>query len=284
MKKYLNSVIPFVAVIPKLFGTATKDEFRKKLLDRGSKKLTLPTTLDLAEEEQIRELKLHGVKTIDNLVPGAIEIPMDMILESGFSIKFYLKDDTVDCPDDKKESGIIMASIQHNDTKRSFLQDSFSTKFHKVTEIEVATLNSVIVADEIPDAFGKNYEMDKLYKASNFKLLEFKLEDEINKRVREEKIRLYQANPEMAEKHTKKALEKLKFKLAQSAKGIAPKDTTFTDEVLRVLGEVAGIHNLDSFDQLKDIPMFKNEIDKGGSFAELLERFSNLAESLPKIK
>lgn len=282
MKKYLNSIVPFVAVIPKLFGTETKEAFRKSLV--GGRVVTLPETLKLDEAEQLKELGLEETTEIKNTVPGAIEIPLQKLFDAGFKITAYLKDDTEACPDDRKESGIIVVSIQHEDTSKSFLQDCFSTKVHKVTEIEISTLNSAIVAAEVPGAFGNNYDMDKLYKAANFKLLEYKMEDEINSKIRAEKVAQYKKNPEMAEKHTKKALEKLKFKHSQFEKGIVPKETTFQDEVFKVLGEIAGIHDLKSFDELKEIPLFKAELEKSGNFADLLDRFSKLAESLPGLK
>ena len=282
MKKYLNSIIPFVAVIPKLFGTETKVAFRKSL--DSSKRIELPKELVLAEEEKYDELGLGEATVMENKIPGATEIPLQTLLDAGFTIKAYLKDDTAECPDDRRESGIVIISIQHTHPQESFLQDCFSTKVHKVTEVEISTLNSAIVATEVPGAFGQGYEMEKLYKASNLKLLEYKLEEEVNAKIRAEKVAQYQKNPELAEKHTKKALEKLKFKHQQFEKGIVPKENTFQDEVLKVLGEIAGIHDLKSFDELKEIPLFKQELEKSGNFADLLDRFCKLAESLPSIK
>lgn len=282
MKKYLNSIIPFVAVIPKLFGTETKAAFRESL--DQSKRVEIAKEFTLIDEEKIEELGLGEAVAVANKIPGATEIPLQTLLDAGFTVKAYLKDDTEDCPDDRRESGIIILSIQHTDPSASFLQDCFSTKVHKVTEVEIATLNSAIVASEVPGAFGKQYEMDKLFKASNFKLIEYKLEDDINNRIRAEKVAQYQKNPELAEKHTKKNLDKLRFKHQQFEKGVLPKENTFQDEVLKVLGEIAGIHDLKSFDDLKDIPLFKQELEKGGSFSELLDRFCKLAESLPSLK
>lgn len=282
MKKYLNSIIPFVAVIPKLFGTETKVAFRESL--DQTKRVEIPKEFTLDDSEKIDELGLGEAITIENKIPGATEIPLQKLFDAGFTIRAYLKDDTEDCPDDRRESGIIIVSIQHKDPTASFLQDCYSTRVHKVSEVEIATLNSAIVESEVPEAFGKKYESEKLYKASNLKLLGYKIEEEVNNKIRAEKVAQYQKNPELAEKHTKKNLDKLRFKHQQFEKGILPKETTFQDEVLKVLGEIAGIHDLKSFDDLKDIPLFKQELEKGGSFSDLLDRFCKLAESLPSLK
>ena len=39
-----------------------------------------------------------------------------------------------------------------------------------------------------------------------------------------------------------------------------------------------------TFEELKEIPLFKKEIDKGGSFAELLTKFCDMTKALPGLE
>ena len=283
MAKYLNSVFPVVGLISKLFGVESKESFKEKLLP-----VVLQKDLDNIKEFNLDEAEIvnEGETTVSNYIPGAREIPMQLLLDSGFTIKAYLKEDSENCIDDKKDSGVIIFSIQHSKTEESRLVDGFSVNLDPITEIEVATLSTLLLDKEIPGVYGEKYDLNTLVKKSSLKVRDILLDREEARRIRQEKIDEYNKNPELREKHTKKAFENLKFKFSQMKnKNEADKSAEFTKGALQVLGQIAGINNLKSFDDLKNIPLFKKEIDAGGTFAELLDKFCNMAEALvPKEK
>ena len=276
MAKHLNTIFPIVGIIPKLFGTETKEEFRSKLLETDIKS-SLKDEFELGEAEVINE----NETTVKNYIPGATQIPLQMLLDAGFTINAYLKDDTEDCIDDKKGSGVIIVSIQHEDPRKAYLTDGFSMNLDPITEIEVSTLSTLILGKEVPGVFGPKYDLNELAKTSSLRIRDILLDRAEARRLRQEKIDEYNKNPELREKHTKKAFENLKFKFSQiKDKKDADKSAEFTKGALSILGQIAGINNLKSFDELKSIPMFKKEIDAGGSFGELLIKFSDMAEKL----
>jgi hypothetical protein len=279
MKNYINTIFPLVGNIGALFGVKDKNEFRKKLEDSHSVKLDVDV-FDLEESERIDENT-----TLKNLVPGAKEIPLQMLLDAGFSIKAYLKDETKNCLDDYKDSGVIIINIQHEDPNKALLADGFSMQFDAITEIEVANLNALILNDWKPGIFGANYKLDKALKVGSMKIRDILLEREEAKKIREERIQKYLNDPELQKKDTKKLLENLKFKYKTlAAKNDADQTQQFTQGALKILGDIAGINDLKSFDDLKNIPVFKQEIEKGGSFADQLNKFCELASKLPLEK
>ena len=282
MKRHLSTVFPIMAVIPKLFGTATKEEFIESLA--GNHTIELPKSFALDENEKLNDLELEDVNNIDNLIPGAIEVPLQRLFDAGFTIKCYLKQPTENCVDDKNGAGVLVFNIQHQNPNESYMMDGFSIQLDAISEIEIATLNAVILNDEQPGIFGEKYEINKALKAGSIKIRDILLEREEAKKIREKKIEEYNANPELREKHTKKAVENLKFKFktTQTKDGDISKE--FTQAALSILGTVAGINNLKSFDQLKEIPIFKKEIDAGGSFAELLNKFCEMTSTIPGVE
>lgn len=277
MNTHLNTIFPIAGNIAKLFGTETKNDFVEKLESLQTKKIVpTQTQFDIEENEQVDDSKI-----VKNFIPGATEIPLQTLIDAGFTFKAYLKDSTENCVDDKKDSGIIVISIQHEDPKRATLVDGLSFQFDQITEIEVATLNTIILDSEKPGVLGTRYNLDHLSKASSLKIRDILIEREELRRIRDEKLEEYNKNPELRERHTKKAFEKLKFKHSQlKDKSNADKSAEFTKGALQILGQVAGINNLKSFEELKNIPMFKKEIDAGGSFGELLTKFCDMASKI----
>lgn len=283
MKRHLNTIFPIMAIIPKLFGTKTKQEFVDSLA--GNKELKLPISFELNDTEKVNDLELEDSNKINNLIPGAIEIPLQKLFEAGFTFKCYLKQSTENCVDDKNEAGVLIFNLQHSNPNGSFMIDGFSTQLDAISEIEIATLNAVILNDEQPGIFGEKYDLEQAQKVGSIRIRDILLEREEARKIREKKIEEYNANPELREKHTKKAVENLKFKFKSAqAKGSADFSKEFTDSALKILGTVAGINNLKSFDELKEIPVFKKEIDAGGSFAELLTKFCDMTKALPGVK
>ena len=279
MKKYINTIFPLVGNIGALFGVKDKNELREKLKDAHHIKLE-KEVFDLEDSERVDENA-----TLKNLIPGAKEIPLQMLLDAGFSIKAYLKDETENCFDDLKDSGVLIINIQHEDPNKSLLVDGFSMQFDAITEIEVANLNALILNDWKPGIFGETYELDKAIKVGSMKIRDILLEREEAKKIRDEKIQKYKNDPELQKRDTKKLLENLKFKYKTLAnKNEADQSQVFTQGALKILGDIAGINNLTSFDDLKNIPIFKQEIEKGGSFADQLNKFCELASKLTNDK
>lgn len=279
MKKYINTIFPLVGNIGALFNVKDKNEFREKLKD--SHTITWPQKeFELKDSEKIDE---HS--TIANQIPGAKEIPLQMLLDAGFTIKAYLKDETPNCFDDLKDSGVIIINIQHENPEKSLLTDGFSMQYDEITEIEIATLNTLILNDWKSGVFGEKYDISEALKVGSLKIRDILLEREEAKKIREERIQKYLDNPDLQKKDTKKILENLRFKYKTLInKEEAEKSQEFTKGALTILGQIAGINNLKSFEEIKDIPILKQEIEKGGSFGELLNRFCDLASKLPKNK
>ena len=282
MKRHLNTIFPVMAVIPKLFGTKTKNEFVDSLA--GNHEITGPISFDLNEAEMVNDLELEDSAKIKNHIPGAIEIPLQRLFDAGFTIKCYMKQSTENCIDDKNEAGVLIFSIQHSNPNESFMVDGFSTQLDTISEIEIATLNAAILNDEQPGIFGEKYDIEQAQKVGSIRIRDILLEREEARKIREKKIEEYNANPELREKHTKKAVENLKFKFKNSQKSNGDLSKDFTEAALKILGTVAGINNLKSFDELKEIPVFKKEIDAGGSFAELLGKFCEMTKALPGVE
>lgn len=283
MKRHLNTIFPVMAVIPKLFGTKTKSEFINSLA--GNHEITGPASFELNDAERINDLELEDSNQITNHIPGAIEIPLQKLYDAGFTIKCYMKQSTENCIDDKNEAGVLIFSIQHKNPNEALVVDGFSTQLDTISEIEIATLNALILNDEQPGIFGEKYDINQAQKVGSIRIRDILLEREEARRIREKKIEEYNANPELREKHTKKAVENLKFKFkSNQLKGDGDFSKEFTQSALKILGTVAGINNLKSFDELKNIPVFKKEIDAGGSFAELLTKFCEMANAIPGME
>ena len=286
MAKNLNTIFPVAAVMSELFGK-TKDELREELRNSGSKVIEVPTSFELAEAERVSvDLELED-STIPNLIPGAIEVPLQKLFDAGFTIKCYLKNDTENCIDDKNESGILIFNLQHVDPSKSSMIDGYSMNFDPISEIEITTLNAAILLDEKPGLFGEKFKLDEAMKHSSIRIRDIILEREESRKILLAKIEEYNKNPEKREKDTKKAFENLKFKYTQlKNKENADKSQEFTKGALQILGSIAGINNLKSFDELKNIPVFKKELDAGGSFADLLNRFCDMASqvALPTVE
>ena len=275
MTKHLNTVFPIIAFIDKLFGK-TKDELRALYTEN---KIEVPKNFEINLEEN-KSLGTN-VNNIDNKIPGAVKIPLQTLLDAGFTIDCYLKDDTEHCIDDKNGSGVIILNIQHNDPKSCSMVDGLSMSYDPITEIEISTLNSVILNKQIPGVFGPRYNIDDAMKYSSVKIQNILDEREEAREIMLEKMEEYNKNPEKREKDTKKAVENLMFKFSKlKHKESADKSKEFTSDALKILGSIAGINNLQSFDQLKEIPIFKKEIDAGGSFSELLSKFCDMAKAL----
>lgn len=253
-KRFLNSIFPLSAEIGKLFGKNTVKEVREELKQENT------------------------IITCGDLIPGAVEIPLQKMLDAGFNIRFFLKDDTGSASD-KFESGIIIASIQHNDVDSATIVDGFSFNFDPRSEVEIATLSSAIVKEMVPKAFGETYDINKLFKSSSDKIRELMDEAEMNKKIRDEKVRLYEADPSLAQKHTKKAIANLKFKhqtLMKSKTNDLSLVKDFQMQAVKILGEIFGMNGLKTFEDLKKIPEIKAELDKGGNLAEVIERLSEV--------
>lgn len=254
-KKFLNSVFPISAEIGKLYNKETVEEVRAELKQSGN----------------------HIINGSD-LIPGAVEIPLEKMIDAGFSVRFFLKDNTESVVD-KFNSGIIIASIQHNDVTSASVIDGFSFNFDPRSEVEISTLTSAIVYDTVPGAFGGDYDINKLFASSSDKIRDLIQEAELNRKIREEKVRIYEANPKLAQKHTKKALDKLKFKHNELLH-LKSKDLNavkaFQLQAVTIIGEIFGMNGLKSFEDLKRIPEIKAELDKGGNLAEVIERISEV--------
>ena len=282
MRRHLGTIFPIMAIIPKLFGTKTKQEFIDSLA--GNDEIILPKSFTLDDAEKLNDLELEDSNTIPNHIPGAIEIPLQKLFDAGFNIKCYLKQPTENCLDDKNEAGVLMFNIQHEDPTKSFMIDGFSTQLDSISEIEIATLNAVILNHERPGVFGERYDINRALKAGSIGIRDILLERAEARKIREAKIEEYNANPELRDKHTKKAVENLRFKFNKAKTTDADLSSEFTKEALKILGMVAGINNLTSFEELKAVPLFKQEIDKGGSFAELLTKFCDMTKALPGLE
>lgn len=283
MKRHLNTIFPIMAIVPKLFGTSTKQEFIDSLA--GNHEIKVQDSFELSEAERVNDLELEDAERINNMIPGAIEIPLQKLFDAGFTIKCYLKQPTENCLDDRNEAGVLLFNIQHQNPNASFMVDGFSTQLDAISEIEIATLNATILNDEQPGILGAKYDIGLAQKAGSIRIRDILLERAEAKMIRERKIEEYNANPELRDKHTKKAVENLKFKFKQNqTKGNGDLSKEFTESALKILGTVAGINNLKSFDELKEIPVFKKEIEAGGSFAELLGKFCDMTNALPGME
>ena len=274
MKKYMNTVFPIIGKIDTLFNVSSKDELRKELTNHVNNK---------SEEFELKDSeKIDDNNIIKNAIPGAKEIPLERFLDAGFSIKVYLKDDSENCIDDKNGSGVLMISIQHEDPNKNLLVDGFSMQFDAITEIEIATLNTLLLDSWKPGIFGEKYDINEALKVGSLKIRDILLEREEAKKIREEKIETYKNNPELQKKDTKKLLENLRYKFNQlKDKTEVDKSQEFTKGALKILASIAGINNIGSFDEVKNIPIFKEELEKGGSFSDLLNKFCDQASQLP---
>ena len=274
MKNYMNTIFPIIGKIPELFGVDSKETFRKDLgevITSGTKEF------ELKESEKIDENS-----TVMNLIPGAREIPLQKLFDAGFTIKAYLKEDSEFCVDDLQGSGVIILNIQHEDPNKALLVDGYSMQFDPITEIQIATLNTLILDNEKPGLFGKKYDISEAVKVGSMKIRDILLEREEAKRIRDERLQKYRENPELQNRDTKKLLENLKHKYnTLKNKEDANLSQEFTKGALQILGSIAGINDLKSFDDIKNIPIFKAELDKNTSFSGLLNKFCEMAKQLP---
>lgn len=277
MQSYMKTIFPVIGKIPTLFKVKSKNELREAI---GEKLSFEKTEFPLTEAERIDE-----ADKIDNLIPGIREIPLQKLFDAGFTIKAYLKEDSKNCVDDLNESGVLIINIQHSNPDEAYLVDGFSLQFDPVTEIEISTINALILNNEKPGIFGPKYDINESAKVGSIKIRDILLEREEAKKLRDEALKKYSENPELRNKDTKKIIENLRFKFNQiKDKASADKSAEFTQGALKLLSTIAGINNLESFDQIKNVPLFKEELDKGGSFSDLLQRFCTLAEALPQAK
>ena len=274
MKNYMNTIFPIIGKIPELFGVDSKETFRKDLgevITSGAKEF------ELKDSEKIDENS-----TVTNLIPGAREIPLQKLFDAGFTIKAYLKEDSEFCVDDLQGSGVIILNIQHEDPNKALLVDGYSMQFDPITEIQIATLNTLILDNEKPGLFGKKYDISEAVKVGSMKIRDILLEREEAKRIRDERLQKYRENPELQNRDTKKLLENLKHKYnTLKNKEDANLSQEFTKGALNILGSIAGINDLKSFDDIKNIPIFKAELDKNTSFSGLLNKFCERAKQLP---
>lgn len=263
-KKYLGSIIPFVLDIAKAMNTETKVE-AIGLLTGG--------------EEVISG---YGEN-----IPGAIKLTQEDIEKLGFKINFYLKQHSSLCPDDLDNSVVLVASIQHRDAYGCLVADGLTRQLDPVTEIQTSTIITKIVAEEIPGAYGDSYDMDKLMEGSSLRIddiIKKKIED---KQIRDEKIAKYEANPELAQKHTKKAIENLRVKhqifLKKEMK--TQNDVNeFNQHILRLMENILEINNLKSFKDLRDVPVIKEELDKGGNLGDILAKLAAMEDTFNKSR
>ena len=263
-KKYLGSIIPFVLDIAKAMNTETKAE-AISLLTGG--------------EEVISG---YGEN-----IPGAIKLSQEDIEKLGFKINFYLKQHSSLCPDDLDNSVVLVASIQHRDAYGCLVADGLTRQLDPVTEIQTSTIITKIVAEEIPGAYGDSYDMDKLMEGSSLRIddiIKKKIED---KQIRDEKIAKYEANPELAQKHTKKAIENLRLKhqifLKKEMK--TQNDVNeFNQHILRLMENILEINNLKSFKDLRDVPVIKEELDKGGNLGDILAKLAAMEDTFNKSR
>lgn len=263
-KKYLGSIIPFVLDLAKALGVGTKEEALRKLKGDGS------------------NLVIKG----SGNVPDAIKLSVQDVVDLGFDVNFYLKSATKLCPDDLDNSAVIIASIQHRDPVGCLVADGLTRQLDPITEIEASTIMTKIVATEIPDAYGVNYDLEKLLIVSSERIDEIikrKIED---KKIRDAKIAKYEKDPELAQKHSRKALEnlKLKHKVLESKNAKTADDINeFNNHLLRLIENILDINGLKSFKDLKKVPVIAEELARGGSFKDILEKLANM-EELNKIR
>lgn len=263
-KKYLGSIIPFVLDIAKAMDTETKAE-AIGLLTGGD----------------------EVISGYGENIPGAIKLSQEDIEKLGFKINFYLKQHSSLCPDDLDNSVVLVASIQHRDAYGCLVADGLTRQLDPVTEIQTSTIITKIVAEEIPGAYGDSYDMDKLMEGSSLRIddiIKKKIED---KQIRDEKIAKYEANPELAQKHTKKAIENLRLKhqifLKKEMK--TQNDVNeFNQHILRLMENILEINNLKSFKDLRDVPVIKEELDKGGNLGDILAKLAAMEDTFNKSR
>ena len=115
-------------------------------------------------------------------------------------------------------------------------------------------------------------------------IIKKKIED---KQIRDEKIAKYEANPELAQKHTKKAIENLRLKhqifLKKEMK--TQNDVNeFNQHILRLMENILEINNLKSFKDLRDVPVIKEELDKGGNLGDILAKLAAMEDTFNKSR
>lgn len=263
-KKYLGSVIPFVFDIAKAMCTETKAEAIGMLT--GGDEI---------------------IEGYGNNIPGAIKLSAEDVEKLGFKVNFYLKQNSNLCPDDLDNSVVMIASIQHKDAYGCLVADGLTRQLDPITEIQTSTIITKIVAEEIPGAYGNNYDMSKLMEGSSTRvddIIKQKIED---KKIRDEKIAKYEANPELAQKHTKKAIENLRLKhqifLKKEMK--TQEDVNdFNQHLLRLMENILEINNLKSFKDLREVPVIKEELDKGGNLGDILAKLSTMEDAFNKSR
>lgn len=254
--KYLNSTIPFVAKLTKLFKTNSSEEVFEKYKDAPR------------------------YKTTDGL-PDLIEIPVEDLIAAGFTIKAYLKtpNNTIV---DAKDSGIVVVDIQHTNIEECLIRDLLSTKIDTKSEISLSTALSALVYNNNKEVFGSNYDINNLYTNSLNKMAEIDKMDEDDRKVRELTIKKFNENPELARKATIKALENLVYKQKQynANKTKTQEDVAKFQRECVKLFETIGLANGGKLEGIKDIPEIKKLLEKNADFATILETLSKITQGL----
>lgn len=257
---YLNSVFAMVGKMTEIF----KRDSVEKIL-----------------EEYKDAPRIVGGKNI----PDLIEVPLQTLLDNGFTIKTYIKTPT-DSSVDLANCGAIIFNIQHEDIKRCLLRDTLTTKLDEQSEIEISTAITNLIHQTVPTAFGKEYEIEKLIDHGSTLIDNIRKKYELDKKLIELQIKKYNENPELARKTTKKAIENLKYKqkmLNSKKEKTQAEVNKFQEEFLRIVGDISiangGVADLESF---KQIPEIKEEIEKGSDISKILDVIEVLYNTMKK--
>lgn len=262
-KDYLGSVIPFVMDISKALNAKDKAE-AIGMLEGG--------------------IVIEGFGTN---IPGAIKLTPADVEKLGFEINFYIKQSSPLCPDDLDDSVVLVASIQHKEARKALVADGLTRQLDPITEIQTSAIITKIVAEEIPNAYGANYDISKMLESSSARIDDIIKQKIENKKIRDAKIAKYEANPELAQKHTKKALENLRLKhqiFEKKAMKSQDEVNDFNNHLLRLMENILEINNLKSFKDLRKVPVIKEELDKGGNLGDVLAKLASLEDVFNKSR
>lgn len=258
MKKYMETVIPIVCDLNKAF----KDG-------------------EISGREYLNENRI-GTVDCGGITEG-IEIPLEILIENGFTIRAYLKDVDKENPTivDKGKSGVIILSIQNQVQEKSYMQDAMSLKLDERSELEISTLITNIINYEKPGALG-SFDLEKFHSVTKENIQKIFKKEEFIKEQRNKAIEEYVKNPEKARKETKKALENIKHKqkLLKEKKDKTSGDIKkFQDELLMLVNKICTINGgISSIEEIKLIPEIAEEIKNGTDIAKVIDVLSKMAE------
>lgn len=257
---YMDGNLPFAFKVPETeLGSTNKELFETVKKNR----------------EEDGGIFVEGVQKI----PASTEITLEELQKLGFEVKFFLKEPTTS-GEDFNNGAVVSTIIQHKNKSEVgavLLTDRIEDK----SSIEIAAGGLLAIRAMVPDAFPVDFDLEKFADSATKGIDAVLKREKEDEEIRNAKIKYYHENKGAAEKATKKALDNIRHKtkmLKQAQAEKAPEAGIIQMDILRKMGEVAGIRDCKSFDDLLAVPEIKAEVDKGTDLGGIFEVMAKLQE------